>query len=120
MTNKGHEDYTCLHEEQIQRQSRKIERLETRADYKEQKIDELNTKMDKLNEKFDTVIQGFNDLKIQSSNDDKELELRLKAIETELDLQKQTTQDNYSKLSMIIAVITVLFAGLTFYFNFIH
>ena len=111
-------EYDCIHEEQIQSQSRKIERLEARADFKEQKIDDLNTKMDKLNEKFDTVIQGFNDLKLQSKSDDKELELRLKAIETELDIQKETTKSNYTKLSVIIAVITVIFVILTFYFNF--
>ena len=113
-------EYDCIHEEQIQSQSRKIERLEARADFKEQKIDDLNKKMDKLNEKFDTVIQGFNDLKLQSKSDDKELELRLKAIETELELQKETTKNNYTKLSLIIAVITVLFVILTFYFNFLH
>lgn len=111
-------EYDCMHEEQIQSQGRKIERLETRADYKEQKIDDLNTKMDRLSEKFDTVIQGFNDLKIQSKSDDKELELRLKAIETELTLQKETAKNNYTKLSMIIAIITVIFVALTFYFNF--
>lgn len=109
----------CLHEEQIQQQSRKIEALEVRADFKEQQITELNKKMDKLNDKFDEVIQGFNDLRIQSKNDDKDLELRLKAIETELRLQKQTTKDNYTKLSMIIGIVTVVFVALTFYFNFI-
>ena len=34
-------EYTCIHEEQIQGQSRKIEALETRADYKEDAIKEL-------------------------------------------------------------------------------
>ena len=101
----------CLHEEQLQRQSRKIEALEVRADFKEQQITSLNEKMDKLNDKFDTVIQGFNDLKVQSKQDDKDLEVRLKAIETELALQKQTTKDNYTKLSMFIAIITVIFCG---------
>lgn len=111
-------EYDCIHEQQIQSQSRKIERLEARADFKEQRIEELNIKMDRLNEKFDTVIQGFNDLKMQSKTDDKDLELRLKAIETELELQKETTKSNYAKLSAIIAVITVIFLILTFYFNF--
>ena len=110
----------CLHEEQIQGQSRKIEALEVRAAFKEQQITDLNDKMDKLNDKFDKVIDGFNELKVQSKADDKELELRLKAIETELALQKQITKDNYSKLSMFIAIITVIFCGLTFYFNYIH
>ena len=118
--NYSKQEYICLHEEQIQHQSRKIERLEARSDFKEQRIDDINKKMDKLNEKFDTVIRGFNDLKIQSKTDDGQLELRLKAIETELELQKQITKDNYSKLSIIIAIITVIFAALTFYFNYIH
>ena len=109
----------CLHEEQIQQQSRKIEALEVRADFKEQQITELNKKMDKLNDKFDEVIQGFNELRIQSTNDDKKLDLRLTAIETELALQKQVTKDNYSKLSMMMGIVTVVFVALTFYFNFI-
>lgn len=113
-------DYECIHEEQIQTQSRKIERLEARSDFKEQRIDELNTKMDNLNSKFDTVIQGFNDLKMQSTNDDKELELRLKTIETELELQKKVTEENRAKLTQYISIVTVIFVALTFYFNFLH
>ena len=38
-------DYTCIHEEQIQGQSRKIAELETRADYKDKRIDDLYVKI---------------------------------------------------------------------------
>lgn len=108
-------EYDCIHEEQIQHQSRKIERLEARADFKEQRIDEINNKMDKLNDKFDTVIKGFNALKLESASDDKELDLRLTAIETELKVQKQESKSNYMKLSAIIAVISIVFVILTFF-----
>ena len=82
-------EYDCIHEEQIQHQSRKIERLEARADFKEQRI--------------------------ESASDDKELDLRLTAIETELEVQKQASKSNYTKLSAIIAVISVVFVILTFF-----
>ena len=109
----------CLHEEQIQAQSRKIERLEARADFKEQRIDELNYKMDKLNDKFDKVLEGFNELNIKSTEDDSKLELRLATIEKELDMNKKSIADNRSRMNMIISVITIIFVALTFYFNFI-
>lgn len=114
------DEYTCIRDEQIQHQSRKIEGLEVRADFKEQQIQDLIDKMDKLNDKLDKVIEGFNELKMQSKADDKELELRLKAIETELALQKQTTKDNYNKLSIFIAGVTIVFTALTFFMNYLH
>lgn len=107
-------EYDCIHEEQIQSQSRKIEALEVKIDFKEQRINELNNKMDKLNDKFDEVIKGFNDLKLASKTDDTQLELRLKAIETELKLQKETSknnhqkqQANYTKLATIGGLVSI-------------
>lgn len=102
--------YTCIYEEQIQNQSRLIERLKTRADYKDQKIDEINNKMDKMEEKIDKLTDNVNTLVLQSTKDDKDLELRLKAIETELQLQKQTSINNHNRLSSLLAIVGV---GLT-------
>ena len=113
-------DYTCIHEEQIQEQSRKIAELETRADYKETRISDLYVKIEKMEDKIDTLNDNVNQLIILSNKGDTDLELRLKAIETELALQKETTKENYTKLSMFIAIITVIFCGLTFYFNYLH
>ena len=103
-------DYTCIHEEQIQGQSRKIAELETRADYKDKRIDDLYVKIDKMDKKLDKVLEGFNELKLQSNKDDNQLELRLKAIETELELQKQTSIDNHNRVSQLLALVGV---GLT-------
>ena len=101
---------TCLHEEQIQGQTRKIAELETRADYKDKRIDELYLKIEKMEDKLDTLNKNVNTLILQSNKGDTELELRLKAIETELELQKQTTLDNHNRVSTLLAVVGV---GLT-------
>ena len=114
-------DYTCLHEDQIQGQSRKIERLEARADFKDQRLDELNSKMDKMEEKIDDLSKDVNKLILQSTKDDNDLELRLKAIETELALQKQTSNDNHNRLSSLLAVVgvglTIITILINVYFN---
>ena len=110
-------EYDCIHEDQIQTQSRKIERLEARSDFKEQRIDELNSKMDKLNDKFDKVIEGFNELKLQSKTDDTQLELRLKTIETNHKALKETYEndkkDNQRQFNNRIAIYGIIFAVIT-------
>ena len=75
-----------------------------------QRIDELKIQIDKMDKKLDKVLEGFNELKLQSNNDDNQLELRLKAIETELALQKHTSLENHNRLTQIVAVVGV---GLT-------
>lgn len=81
--------HECIHEEQIQGQSREIERLSERSRFKEQRIDEVNDKIDRLTEKVDKLSDNVNEVIIQSKTDDKELELRLKAMETQIALQEQ-------------------------------
>ena len=102
--------HDCLHEEQLQGQSRKIAELETRADYKDKRIDELYTKIEKMESKIDTLNDNVNQLILQSNKGDTDLELRLKAIETELELQKQTSIDNHNRVSQLLAIVGV---GLT-------
>jgi len=96
-------DHTCIQEPTITQ-------LKTHQDYETQRIDELRDKIDKMDKKLDKVLEGFNELKLQSTKDDNQLELRLKAIETELALQKQTTLDNHNRVSQLLAVVGV---GLT-------
>ena len=87
-----------------------ITQLQVHHDYETQRIDELRDKIDKMDKKLDKVLEGFNELKLQSNKDDNQLELRLKAIETELELQKHTSLENHNRLTQIIAVVGV---GLT-------
>lgn len=87
-----------------------ITQLQVHQDYETQRIDELRTKIDKMDKKLDKVLEGFNELKLQSNKDDNQLELRLKAIETELALQKHTSRENHNRLTQIVAIVGV---GLT-------
>ena len=101
-------DYVCIREEQIQGQSRKIERLEARADFKEKRLDDLETKIEKMDKKIDELLDGFNDFKMQSNKDDTELELRLTRIETELELQKQTSKTHIAYIGIALTILTIL------------
>lgn len=110
----------CLHEDKINQ----ITELQARAEYKEKRIDELYDKMDKMETKLDNLNENINTLILQSTKDDKELELRLKAIETELALQKQTATDNHNRVSSLLAVVgvglTIITILINVYFNIIH
>lgn len=118
------DEHTCIRDDQILGQSRKIAELEARADYKEKRIDELNENVNKMNEKIDKLVDNVNELVLQSTKDDKELELRLKAIETELALQKQTATDNHNRVSSLLAVVgvglTIITILINVYFNLLH
>ena len=96
-------EHTCIQEPTITQ-------LKVHQDYETQRIDELRDKIDKMDKKLDKVLEGFNELKLQSNKDDNQLELRLKAIETEQALQKHTSLENHNRLTQIIAVVGV---GLT-------
>ena len=103
-------EYVCIREDQIQNQSRKITELETRADYKDRRIDDLYIKMEKMEDKIDVLNDNVNKLILQSNKGDTDLELRLKAIETELAMQKETSIQNHNRVSQLLAVVGV---GLT-------
>lgn len=96
-------EHTCIQEPTITQ-------LQVHQDYETQRIDELKIQIDKMDKKLDKVLEGFNELKLQSNKDDNQLELRLKAIETELELQKQTNIDNHNRVSQLLALVGV---GLT-------
>ena len=109
-------DHTCIQEPTITQ-------LKVHQEYETQRIDELKTKIDKMDKKLDKVLEGFNELKLQSNKDDNQLELRLKAIETELELQKQTNIDNHNRVSQLLAVVgvglTIITILINVYFNMI-
>ena len=80
-----------------------ITQLKVHQDYETQRIDELRDKIDTLND-------NVNQLILQSNKGDTDLELRLKAIETELEIQKQVSIDNHNRVSQLLALVGV---GLT-------
>ena len=110
----------CLHEEQIQGQSRKIEALETRSDYKEDTIKELKEDMKELKSDIKELKEDINDFLLKSVNDDSNLKEilsnltnRVTALETRADTQEKD-------FKTWLAIITLAFGAITIYFNFIH
>ena len=116
-------EYDCIHEDLLQSQTKDLERLKTRADYKDKRIDELYIKMEKMEEKIDKMNENIQKLIVKSNKGDTDLELRLKAIETELALQKQTNIDNHNRVSSLLAVVgvglTIITILINVYFNMI-
>ena len=112
------------HEEQIQTNKRQIAEVKTELKFKEQRIDDLYLKMEKLEAKIDLMNENINQLILQSNKDDTQLELRLKAIETELAVQKQVTADNHNRVSSLLAIVgvglTIITILINVYFNMIH
>ena len=112
------------HEEQIQTNKRQIAEVKTELKFKEQRIDDLYLKMEKLEAKIDLMNENINQLILQSNKDDTQLELRLKAIETELAVQKQVAMDNHNRVSSLLAIVgvglTIITILINVYFNMIH
>ena len=107
-------NYDCVHEDLIQSHSTDIQSLKTRADYKDKRLDAMDNKLEKMNDKLDKMNENINKLILNSNSSDQELELRLKTIETELSLQKETAknnhqqqQANYTKLATIGGIVSI-------------
>ena len=105
-------NYICIHEEQLQNHSRKIERMDAELSYKKEKLDEIKADNKRMEDKIDDIKEDLNNLILKSTTDDDKIENRLTAIETE---QKVIRDENNKK----IAIIGVILAILTFYFNYI-
>jgi predicted RNase H-like nuclease (RuvC/YqgF family) len=112
------------HEEQIQNNTREIAELQTEIKFKEKRIDDIYLKIEKMEDKLDKLNDNVNKIILQSTKGDTDLELRLKAIETELQLQKQTAMDNHTRLSSLLAIVgvglTIITILINVYFNIIH
>ncbi len=113
-----------MHEELLQDHSLKLNELSNRADYKDKRIDDLYVKIEKMEEKIDKMNENINKLILKSNQGDTDLELRLKAIETELAIQKQTSIDNHNRVSTLLAVVgvglTIITILINVWFNLIH
>ena len=115
----------CIeHEEQIQNNTRDIAELQTEIKFKEKRIDDIYLKIEKMEDKLDKLNDNVNKIILQSTKGDTDLELRLKAIETELQIQKQTTIDNHTRLSSLLAIVgvglTIMTILINVYFNIMH
>lgn len=110
---------TCLHETQIQGQSRAIERLDAELKFKKEKLDDLKKDNERMEKKLDEIKNCVNQLVVKSKTDDDNLDKRLIAIETEQKVIKEMNEKNRADFNLRLYIVIVIFAVLTFYFNFI-
>lgn len=102
----------CLHEEQIQGQSRKIAELETRADYKEKMIEDLNQNMKEIKKSMESVEKTITDFTLKSINDDNTLrelvnkqDNRITALETTNKTLKWTIGIGFTAFGTILTAL---------------
>ena len=79
------EHSACLHEEQLQGQSRAIERIDAELSYKKERLDELKEDNRRMEEKLDDIKDCLNKIQVASNKNDSVLEARLVAMETKID-----------------------------------
>lgn len=88
MTAKAQDKYVCIREKQINKHSDDIVELKARADFKDQRIDELNKNIHDIDTKLDGITTAINELKLQSSKDDYDIDARVTAIESKIETLK--------------------------------
>ena len=98
----------CIHEDQIQGQSRKIEALETRADYKEDVIKELKKDMKELKESMGSLDKTINEYLLQSVKDDNTLKDYIVSLENRVTILESRQETIYKGILLIPAVIALL------------
>lgn len=111
-------EHTCIHEEQIQEQSVTIGKLSAEMDYKREKLDDLKEDNRRMEKKLDDLSKDISDFISQSDSKDSALNERLIKIETRQEVQDEATKKNRDDFKLWLAIITLIFGALTFYFNF--
>ena len=110
-------EYECVHEELLQNHSLKLTELEKEVEFKREKIDNLQVKMDEMDLKLDNIDKTLNEIKMQSSKDDTQLELRLTAIETDYKLLKQQIKkdkdDTQKRVTNYFAALGIFLTALS-------
>jgi len=110
--------HNCVHEDKWGHTEAQLEKLETKHNYNQDLIrqmiednrrfeEKLDKKLDTINKKQDNLSKELNEFKLESNKGDTTIDLRLTAVETELELQKEVTKNNYTKLTSIGGVISI-------------
>lgn len=113
------EHIDCMHENQIQRQSRKIAELETRADYKEKIIMDLKDDIKDLKNSMDSLDKTITDFILKSIGDDNALrelvnsqDNRITALETTNRTLRWVVTIGFTALGSLVALMGFIISHL--------
>lgn len=110
-------NHECIHETQLQGQSRAIERLDAELSYKKERLDELKEDNRRMEGKIDDLRTDISDFISESDSKDAALNERLIKIETRQQVQEESTKKNRDDFKLWLAIITVVFGAIQIYFN---
>ena len=110
----------CIHEEQIQNQSRKIAELETRADYKEKMINELNESMKEIKRSMDSLDKTITDFILKSINDDSNLRELVNRQDNRITALETTNKTLKWAITIGFTALGVMVAALGFFIAHVH
>lgn len=124
MDNKKQTDYICIHEDQIQNQSRKIERIDAELGYKKEKLDDLKEQNEKMQDTLEEIRKDINKIMLKSKDGDTELNKRIIKLEnqnqtlqqeiTEIkNTQEKNTDRQYTKIALLISAIAIIVSIIT-------
>ena len=111
-------NHECIHEDQIQGQGRAIERLDAELAYKKERLDDLKEDNRRMEKKLDDLSNDISKFISQSDSKDYALNERLIKIETRQEVQDEATKKNRDDFKLWLSIVAIIFAILTFYFNF--
>lgn len=100
--------YTCIREKQLSKHENDIVELKAAAGFKNQRIDELAVSFKDMDNKLDKISESIQELKLQSAQDDFNIDNRVKSLESKLETLKWITGLSISILSVIVAVMSII------------
>lgn len=108
MVHEEQKKYVCIREKQIGKHETEITELKVRADYKEQMIEELKDSMHDMDDKLDKITDSIEDLKLQSSKDDFNIDNRVKSLESKLETLKWVVGSALAILAVLVSVLGLI------------
>lgn len=111
--------HECLHEEQIQGQSRAIERLDAELEYKKERLDDLKSDNEKMQQTLDEINKCVNKIVLASKNGDEHLKTiinkqdnRITALETTNSTLKWVIAIGFTGLASVVGLLAFLITHL--------
>lgn len=108
MVHEEQKKYVCIREKQIGKHETEITELKVRADYKEQMIEELKDSMHDMDDKLDKITDSIEDLKLQSSKDDFNIDNRVKSLESKLETLKWVVGSALAILAVLVSILGLI------------
>lgn len=102
--------HLCHKEKLINTHNNDIVELKVRDDFNEQRLDELTKELAKMDEKLDRISEDIQGLKLQSAQDDFNIDNRVKSLESKLETLKWIVTIAVSGLSVIVAFMAFIFS----------